>query len=455
MIAAVAPVEIHESRRWKLLTPIMAINDLPATEIAIHQYSDRKGGRKEKGSGLRPASPLMLDALLVPRDPRGIVVLCGFVLAAALGIGALVVGDPIGYAFLAGAAIGYLFLQTRMLPVLIFLAIAVYGAAGGLAGGAVDWVECVVALLLTIVALVPVPGIYRDEPRATPRAPDETVPASSRSNGQTSAFPEVSPIRTSTKLEDQIATATDATSHRLTIQSIGQLRLLNSAGDLASDLEDKPVLAFMWKYLLARAACGQAHVTREAFGDELSPGMSKSTQRERLRKQLYDLQNDIAPALAAVVRTNRSDVWMDLKDTDFDIASLRQLGERIRQREFMLDSKVAEEVRRMLLATGDQEFLAGFEELENKVTQGRGTAAEVVAQARETIASLRGDLASALAEYHDAAGHPEAAIPVLRSALDALPHRQDLARRLVVAYLKTGQTALASEVRRNFDLKQE
>ena len=109
----------------------------------------------------------------------------------------------------------------------------------------------------------------------------------------------------------------------------------------------------------------------------------------------------------------------------------------------------------MLQGTGDQEFLAGFEELENKVTQARGTAGEVVAQARATIATLRAELASVLAEYHDAAGHPESAIPVLRAALDALPQRQDLARLLVVAYLKTGQAALASEVRRNFDLKQE
>ena len=405
---------------------------------------------------MRRGSPLMLDALLVPRDPRGIVVLCGFVMAAALGIGALLVGDPIGYAFLAGAAIGYLFLQTRMLPALIFLAVALYGAAGGLAGGAVDWVECVVALLLTLVALFPVPAKYRDEPRSAPSdTPKEPVPVSSQSNGQTSAFLEVPPTRSSTKVETLPASVPDAPSHPLAIHSIGQLRLLNSNGDLARDLEGKPVLAFMWKYLLARAAYGAAHVSRDAFGDELSPGMSKSTQRERLRKQLYDLQNDISPALAAVVRTNRSDVWMDLKETEFDVALLRQLGERVRQREFMLDSKLADEVRRTLQATGDQEFLAGFEELENKVTQARGTAGVVVAQARETIASLRADLASALAEYHDAAGRPEAAIPVLRSALDALPHRQDLARRLVVAYLKTDQAALASEVRRNFDLKQE
>jgi hypothetical protein len=444
--------EIHEPKSWKLLAPTMAIKALHADPLAINQYTERKVARGKRGSGLRGASPLMLDALLVPSDPRGIVVLCGFVMAAALGIGALLVGDPIGYAFLAGAAIGYLFLQTRMLPALIFLLVAVYGAAGGLAGGAVNWVECGVALLLTLTALFPVPGVYRDEP---PTTATEPVQGSGQSNGHSSAFLEVSPIRTSTEVETSVGTAPVTPGHRLSIHSIGQLRLLNSSGDLAADLEDKPVLAFMWKYLLARAACGAAHVTREAFGDELSPGMSKATQRERLRKQLYDLQNDIAPALAGVVRTNRSDVWMDLKDTEFDVASLRQLAEQVRTREFMLDSKLAEEVRRVLQATGQQEFLPSFEELENKVTQARGTAGEVVTQARETIATWRGDLASSLAEYHDAAGHPEAAIPLLRPALDDLPHRQDLARLLVVAYLKTGQAALASEVRRNFDLKQE
>jgi hypothetical protein len=405
---------------------------------------------------LRQGSRVMLDALLVPRDARGIVLLCGFVMAVALGIGALLVGDPIGYAFLAGAAIGYLFLQTRMLPALIFVAVAVYGAAGGLAGGAVDWVECGVALLLTVVALFPVPAIYRDVSAETP-AKRSTTPALALSpaNGETSAFLELSPTRTSAKAEIPVAVFPGAWNHRLVIHSIGHLRLISSIGDLATDLEDKPVLAFMWKYLLARAAGGAAHVTREAFADELSPGVSKATQRERLRKQLYDLQNDIEPALAAVVRTNRSDVWLDLEDTDFDIASLHQMCERVRQRGFLVDPPLAEELRRMLQSTGDQEFLAGFEELENKVTQARGTAGEVVAQARATIATLRAELASVLAEYHDAAGHPESAIPVLRGALDALPQRQDLARRLVVAYLKTGQAALASEVRRNFDLKQE
>ena len=447
---------IHESKQWKSLSRDHGNRRCTSESDRDTSVLGKEGGPRKEGSGSRPGSLVMLDALLVPRDTRGIVLLCGLVMAAALGIGAVLVSDPIGYAFLAGAAIGYLFLQTRMLPALIFLSVAVYGAAGGLAGGAVDWVECGVALLLTLVALFPVPEIYRDDP-SQPRPDEPTTPALALipANGQTSAFLELSPTRTSAKAENPVSAAPEALNHRLVIHSIGQLRLLSSSGDLATDLEDKPVLAFMWKYLLARAAGGSAHVTRDAFADELSPGVSKATQRERLRKQLYDLQNDIEPALAAVVRANRSDVWLDLEDTDFDIASLHVMCERIRQRGFLVDPQLAEELRRMLQGTGDQEFLAGFEELENKVTQARGTAGEVVAQARATIATLRAELASVLAEYHDAAGHPESAIPVLRAALDALPQRQDLARLLVVAYLKTGQAALASEVRRNFDLKQE
>jgi hypothetical protein len=338
--------EIHELRGWKSLRPDHGNRRCTPPSDRDTSVLGKEGGPREEGSGLRPVSPLMLDVLLVPRDARGIVLLCGFVMAAALGIGALLVGDPIAYALLAAAAIGYLFLQTRILPALIFLAVAVYGAAGGLAGAPVDWVECGVAVLLTLVALFPVPAVYRDESGEAPRDPRTTLaPASIASNGETSALLEVSPARTSAFLEDSVA-ANNGLKHRLVIQSIGRLRLLLGTRDLATDLEAKPVLAFMWKYLLARAASRAAHVSREAFGDELSPGMSKATQRERLRKQLYDLQNDVEPSVAAVVRTNRSDVWLDLEDTDFDIAALRQLGERIRQRGFLIDAQLAAACRR-------------------------------------------------------------------------------------------------------------
>ena len=126
-----------------------------------------------------------------------------------------------------------------------------------------------------------------------------------------------------------------------------------------------------------------------------------------------------------------------------------QIGKEI------INAALAEEIHGLLAETDSGEFLAGFEELENRVNQGRGTAARAVANARLVIAGQRVELIRALAEYEDAMGRPEAAIPHLVAALSSLPERQDLARLLVVAYLKTGQTARASEVRRQFALKQE
>jgi tetratricopeptide (TPR) repeat protein len=158
--------------------------------------------------------------------------------------------------------------------------------------------------------------------------------------------------------------------------------------------------------------------------------------------------------LASLVGTDRTLVWLDLEGTDSDLADLRALCEQVRQRGFLINAELASEIQDMLART-EGEFLLGFEELENKINQGRGTAAEVVVAARESIINQRAELIRALAEYQDAIGSPQASIPNLQAALEAQPERQDLARLLVVAYLKTGQTARASEVRRHFALKQE
>jgi DNA-binding SARP family transcriptional activator len=239
------------------------------------------------------------------------------------------------------------------------------------------------------------------------------------------------------------------------VHSIGRLQLLVGDKDQAASLEDRPVLAFLFKYLLARYVLGEPPQGRDGLGDELSPGVPESSQRKRLRKQLYDLQKDIAPPIAGLIHISRTHVWLELDQTGFDVGELRLLANRIRERGSMIDAGLAAEVQDELDRTQGQEFLPGFEELENKVNSGRGTAGQLVAQARELIANQRAELVRALAEYQDAMGHPEAAIGHLQAALEALPARQDLARLLVVAYLKTGQTARASEVRRQFALRQE
>jgi DNA-binding SARP family transcriptional activator len=386
------------------------------------------------------------------------VLLCGYVAACAVGLIALLTppNDPIGWAYIALAAVGYFFIQTRGLTTFLWLLVAAGGAAIALAGGPSGWVEFGLGLVLAIVGLVPVPLAYRFPGSVPDRQlrPDAAL----STNGDSSRFLEVSPTRTSRKVEEPEAQAVDigpASAGRLEIHTIGRLRLFSGTDDLASSLEDKPVLDFLFKYLLTRCVLGQPPPSRDAFAEELSPGVPESSRRKRLRKQIYDLQKDLPSPIAALIHATRTHVWLELDRADFDVERLRDLANGIRQGGSLVDADLAAEIHTMLDNTEAKEFLPGFEELESKVNSGNGTAGDLVAQARELIANQRAELVSALAEYQEAIGHPEAAIPHLQAILEALPGRQDIARLLVVAYLRTGQTARASEVRRQYPLTQE
>jgi DNA-binding SARP family transcriptional activator len=413
---------------------------------------------REGGSASRRGPQQVLETLGVPRDPRGIVLLCGYIAACAVGLIALLTppDDPIGWAYIALAAVGYFFIQTRGLTTFLWLLVAAGGAAIALAGGPSGWVEFGLGLALAIVGLVPVPSAYRF-PRSAPDR--QLLPEAARStNGDSSRFLEVSPTRTSRKVEELEARAVDtgpAAAGRLEIHSIGRLRLFSGTDDLASSLQDKPVLDFLFKYLLTRYVLGQAPPGRDALAEELSPGLPESSRRKRLRKQIYDLQKDLASPIAAQIRATRTHVWLELDGADFDVDELRDLANVIRQRGSMIDAELAAEIHAKLDETEAKEFLPGFEELESKVNSGNGTAGDLVAQARELISNQRAELVCALAEYLEAIGHPEAAIAHLQATHEALPGRQDIARLLVVAYLRTGQTARASEVRRQYPLTQE
>jgi DNA-binding SARP family transcriptional activator len=385
------------------------------------------------------------------------VLLCGYIAACAVGVIALLTppDDPIGWAYIALAAVGYFFIQTRGLTTFLWLLVAAGGAAIALAGGPSGWVEFGLGLALAIVGLVPVPSAYRF-PRSAPER--QLRPEAARStNGDSSRFLEVSPTRTSRKVEEPEARVDTgpAAAGRLEIRSIGRLRLFSGTDDLASSLEDKPVLDFLFKYLLTRYVLGQPPPGRDALAEELSPGLPESSRRKRLRKQIYDLQKDLAPPIAALIQATRTHVWLELDRADLDVDELRDLANGIRQRGSMIDAELAAEIHATLDETEAKEFLPGFEEVESKVNGGNGTAGDLVAQARELIANQRAELVRALAEYEEAIGHPEAAITHLQATLEALPGRQDIARLLVVAYLRTGQTVRASEVRRQYPLTQE
>ena len=431
----------------------MEIDDSLGPELALHLTHAPRSAPGRVGQRLLQSPGRRLDIVGVPRDPRGIVLACGSAAAAALGVAVLVAsGDPIGFGYLAIAVVTYLFVQTRLVPTFFWLLVAGFGAWSALSGAPVGWVEGALAALLAGVAVLP----------ATPRnvrggteAALSNIPVSNGSDSSPNGQPAVVEADR-VDPPQETSTAQGARSQRpVRVQALGEFRFEVSGRDIAPQLEDKHVLAFFFKYLLARYANGDPRAGRTAAGDELSPGYEDSAKRERLRKQIYDLQHDVAPELGSIVRSNRSHVWLDLSEVDSDLRQLRDLCERTRREPTLVSSHLAGEIRSLLDQSEGQEFLVGFEDLEQRVNQGRGAAGQIVSNARLAIAGQRAELIRALAEYDDAIGRPEAAIPYLQSALDASSDRQDLARLLVTAYLKTGQNSRASEVRRQFDLSKE
>jgi len=434
-----------------------------------------RGGPKEEG--LRRRRTLqVLDALLVPRDPRGIVLLCGFV-ASAFGLVALLSppGDPIGFGYLAVAVIGYFFIQTRGLTTFLWLLVAAGGAAAALAGGPAGWIEFALGLALAVVALTPLPDEFRSRPNVAVEAPTR-APTSPSSNGggrglsldtfDSSRKVEDSPVRSSAKAEVGGA-GNGASQHALdvlkpvnripiAIKAIGRLRLLVNDRDVTKRLNEQPRLEFLFSYLLARAASGgDPNVDRPALADEVAPGYPAPSQLDRLRKQLYALQKTLGSELKGLLQANANRVRLELGGVDTDFGRLFEICRLVSRRRSLIDNSLSEQIRGLLDETGGGEFLSGFSELEHQVTEGRSSAAEVVEAARELIASQRADLVQALAEHYEAIGRPQASIAYLRAALVGCPGRQDLARLLVAVYMRTGQTALADAARLEFDLTQE
>ena len=390
----------------------------------------------------------LLETLGVPDDPRGIVLLCGYVAAALFGVFALLTppGDPIGWAYIALAILGYWFIPTRGLTTFLWLLVAVGGAAVAHAGAASGWLECALGVALALVGLSP---SRRHDTDAVPT--EATLDERPLQNGGSPSLVQGSLDPSPTEAASE---ALGGTSPRLFIRAIGPLRLVVDGRDVTAGLEGKRVLAFLFKYLLARLVLEEPETKRDDLAEELSPRVPEPSRLERLRKQIYKLQKTTPPEVGALVRMNQTHVWLDLESADSDFRQLTELCERIGQRDQLIDSALANQVRKMLTRT-EGDFLAGFEVLEQKVNDGDGTAGQTMHAARGLIWNRRAELTVALAEYEDAMGRPDTAIAPLAAALDALPERQDLARMLATAYLKTGQTVRAAEVRRQYGLNQE
>jgi hypothetical protein len=392
----------------------------------------------------------LLKTLGVPTDPRGIVLACGFMAAALFGLFAILTppGDPIGWAYVGLAVVGYLFVQARIVTTGLWVLVAAAGAVVAAAGNASGWLEALVGAALAVISLIPPPVEYRNP---------STQSGTLSQNGNSSSPVEVSPIQSSTKVEfsslAETANGASGTAEaHIIVRCLGRLQI-EVDGREVSRFQREPRLEFLVSYLILRQlAGGRGAGDRAAVADEIAPLISSSNQKERLRKQLHELMASDS-LFRQLVHADRSQVWIDTDALDLDVTQVLKRAAALRARSELIHSKEADALQ-VLMGSSSAEFLAGFSELERLVTGARGTAGQLVDQVRSQVVAARADIALALADYYSALDQPARAIPFLVDARRGGSERQDVAKALAVAYLRTGDMAAATQVRREAELKE-
>jgi two-component SAPR family response regulator len=240
----------------------------------------------------------------------------------------------------------------------------------------------------------------------------------------------------------------------LEIHTLGRIEILESDEDLSSVMLSRPVLAFLWLYLLVRALLNpRDRVMRTELADELTPGLATEKQRKRLTDRLWDIQHgDLPKPLADRVVIEQDDsLRLDVTRCTLDLVRLQTLATECTGKNGLLPPDLAEEASSLLVAL-QGEFLPGWDQLENEVTGGRGTAGDLVRDLRQRAEAALVNLLGALAADHLARREPARAIQLLEQALERQPEREDLARTLRAAYIETGQLARAQQLQETYSL---
>lgn len=397
-------------------------------ETAVKQVDmlspiDRRGDRTNATGGW-PVGNRM--AGWIPTDARSILLLVGYVALLGLGLINLLEADISGAVLVAGAVLGFIFVRGRLLNLVVWLGVLVIG--------------------LTLVAGADLRGIVFVGAGLVGAVVAAWPDAAMLMRWQSGAVPLPEP-------EEQVDEPEPSADLRL--RTINRLALLADDGtELTAALLDRRIVAFIWLYLLARSASGgDPRLTRPALADEIYPRVDPTTQKQRLRGQLRDIQ-ELPPRLARRVHVDGDLITLDLAGCDFDAQALRLLAAKCREAG-ILPKTLKRRAAALLADIGSGLFLPGWEELEHRVTGGRGGASEVVNAARRQVADDRADLAAALASTLIAEGDPSNAIRPLEDAMAGAPHREDLVQLLVAACLRTGQTARAKELQAEYGIKEK
>lgn len=218
------------------------------------------------------------------------------------------------------------------------------------------------------------------------------------------------------------------------VMTIGGLRLLCHGADVTPTLVNRPILAFVWLYLLARSiATPGVGVDRRLLADELHPRLDSQTQRARLRKRLYDLYHVLDEPVARLVRIEPELLRFAVEDCSVDVLELLSGARVISSQD--ADVLTRPELARVTNTLGrmEGEFLPEWEELERKVTEHRGTAGDAIKRVRVLLDRNRAAVLGRLGRHYLATNDPSRAVRVLERACEYDPDADNLSADLNLA----------------------
>jgi hypothetical protein len=380
---------------------------------------------------------------------RRTVLAIGYVLVLITGLQIAVAADPSGLILIAAAVGGVLFLHRTWFGVLVWVYVIASGVLAFVSGDDLGVYGVIAGLAFGAVAL-PIWSLPRVAPRPPAYWPQSPLVMSQPSSTLAIAEP-VAPAAGTVDAHAEPALSTPPAAPR--IRTIGRIEILTASGNLARELMRKHVIGFLWLYLLARDVRKPGdRISRTAITDEVAHGVRDP--RGRLRGYLLDLSRLPQP-MNSMVKVDGELIGFDLDDIAADFIELRDLAQLVREANGSLSEDLLRRAQTLLAEISDGDFLPGFEEMEKRVTNGRGLAGQVVAEARTQIDTLRGDVAAAVGEALLDRGQPSRAAALLEPIVRRSEDRDDLARILSAALRELGQHDRAAEVRRRYVVGQE
>jgi len=412
---------------------------------------------------------------------RRILLAAGYGLVFLAGFPILFAGDPNGLILMVAAVAGVLFLHRTWVGVVVWAYVAASGVVALTSGDDTGFYGVIAGVGFGLLALP-----WRQREHVPVRAPvfwtqpTQPAPTRTQTNGAHSPHPSL-PTEVQRQVEADMVeqgppvveqsppavparpvTPSNGDAHpesqqvfpgALFIVAIGQINLTLPWKDLTPDLMRRPVLGFIWLYLYAREMRKAGdRLTRSSLIDEVAHGIADP--RGRLRGYLRDLSHLPAP-LGAMIKVEDELIGFDLLGQETDLDELRDSVEHMQQGGSTVPDSEIDHAQELLRDMGDGLFLPGFEDMEKRVTKGRGIAGQVVAEVRAQVLRLRADLAVATANVLLDRGRPDDASAVLDPIVAGSEDRDDVVRTLITALRESGQHNRAAEIRRRYTVGQE